>query len=49
VPGTGTHDANNITGYNANAVNRYLGEDKKPDVGKKADSETGVPDQKVAA
>lgn len=25
VPGTGTHDANDITGYNANAVSRYLG------------------------
>src|ERR1700754_943951 len=25
VPGTGTHDANNIKDYNTNAVNRYLG------------------------
>jgi hypothetical protein len=33
VPGTGTHDADNITGYNANAVNRYLGGTACTDIG----------------
>jgi hypothetical protein len=30
-------------------VSTLADEDKKPDIGKKADSETGVPDQKAAA